>query len=167
MKKILSKKSQFWLTSISILVFIIGLLSSILYQRYQLTQDVLFQATLDSNCDLKQNPCTSTIFQDGSITFSISPSTIPLLEPLVLDVSVKGFEFDSARIVFVGLNMDMGLNQAKLKKIEKVGDITKLRGNHIIPICIKDKMEWEARVILSNKEGNVMAPFRFTTIKKP
>lgn len=152
---------------VAVLVFALGLSASFLYQRYQLMQDVLFQAELDPDCDLKQSACSSKIFENGSISFSVTPKTIPLLEPLILDVSVKGFEFESAKVVFVGLNMDMGLNQAELKTIKRAGDITILQGKHIIPVCIKDKMEWEARVYLYNDKGYVMAPFRFTTVKNP
>jgi hypothetical protein len=57
--------------------------------------------------------------------------------------------------------MDMGYNRSKLDKV----DAAHFKGKAIIPVCVRSKMEWEARVLLYTDHGLIMAPFRFFTMK--
>ena len=35
----------------------------------------------------------------------------------------------------------------------------------ILPVCVRNAMEWEAKVLVRTDEGLVAAPFRFITVK--
>jgi hypothetical protein len=119
------------------------------------------QAALDPNCDLRAGPCTSTLPSGGKVSFGIEPREIPLVKPLQLKVTVEGREVKNAEIDFVGVDMNMGYNRPKLAA-QGGGAFT---GDGILPVCVRDAMEWEARVMLNTDSGLVSAPFRFITVK--
>jgi hypothetical protein len=37
----------------------------------------------------------------------------------------------------------------------------------MLPVCVRDRMTWEARVLLTTPRGLIDAPFRFTTASSP
>ncbi len=55
----------------------------------------------------------------------------------------------------------MGLNHADL---QAAGE-GKFTGSIIIPVCIRNGMEWEAKVLLHTPDGIIAAPYRFWTGK--
>jgi len=57
--------------------------------------------------------------------------------------------------------MEMGYNRPKLNAIDKIN----FKGQAILPVCVRSKMDWEARVLLKTDKGTIMAPFRFFTTK--
>lgn len=115
----------------------------------------------DPDCELRDGPCLATLPTGGSIEFSIEPHSIPLMKPLSLTVSVRDIEVSTAEIDFVGIGMKMGYNRPQLKAI---GD-NRFEGSTRLPVCILQRMEWEARLLLETDKGTVMAPFRFYTDK--
>ena len=57
--------------------------------------------------------------------------------------------------------MNMGFNRSKLKTVAA----GKFSGNIILPVCVRNRMEWEANVMLETDAGIIVAPFRFETVK--
>lgn len=92
---------------------------------------------------------------------SIEPKPIPLTTPIHLVVKIKDREFKSIEVDFTGVDMNMGFNRTKLIKSES----SLFSGEMILPVCIRNKMEWEAKIVLRGDDGSVLAPFRFTTFK--
>ena len=123
--------------------------------------DVTDSATADSDCDLRAGPCTSSLPGGGSISLSITPDTIPVLKPLTLEVTLDGLEAGSVEVDFQGIDMNMGFNRSRL---DPHGEGI-YSGTATIPVCIRDAMEWEARVLARTDKGLVAAPFRFITVK--
>jgi hypothetical protein len=136
------------------------MLASYLYNKF-LVSNVESEAISEGICDLRTAPCTSVFPSGGKVSFQINPKTIPLLVPLSLKVETKDLEVSSVYVDFVGLNMDMGFNRSILKSKNH----RKYEGEFIIPICMKSRMEWEARVRLKTKLGVMTAPFRFYTTR--
>jgi hypothetical protein len=126
-----------------------------------LTPAITFTAPLDKSCDLRQGECQSKLPDGGKVSFSITPKTIPILRPLALGVNIKGVKVSRVEVDFIGIGMDMGYNRSKLKK----ADTNYFTGRAVIPVCVRSKMDWEARVLLYTKNGLIMIPFRFYTIK--
>ena len=126
-----------------------------------LNPDVTESATADPACDLRAGPCTSSLPGGGHISLSITPETIPVLKPLTLEVILDGLDVSSVEVDFKGVDMNMGFNRSKLDP-QGAGIYT---GTGTIPVCIRDAMEWEARVLARTDKGLVAAPFRFITVK--
>ncbi|MES9963858.1 MAG: hypothetical protein ABW116_09975 [Candidatus Sedimenticola sp. 20ELBAFRAG] len=118
-------------------------------------------ADLDPGCDLRAGPCVSRLPGGGSISLGIEPRTIPLVKPLEYLVKVEGIEADSVEIDFSGVDMNMGFNRPKLSRTAD-GEFS---GNGVLPVCVREAMEWEARVMLHTEDGLVAAPYRFVTVK--
>jgi hypothetical protein len=57
--------------------------------------------------------------------------------------------------------MDMGFNRASLTS-QGPGHFT---GSGMIPVCVSDRMIWEARVMLAGDGHWVSAPFRFDVVR--
>jgi hypothetical protein len=119
--------------------------------------------TLDWNpeCDLRSGSCELQLPNGSSVQFEITPKNIPLLEPMVLDVIVSGEDVDSVEVDFAGVSMNMGFNRTKLK----AADGGKFSGTITLPVCVRNRMDWEADVMLETDAGIIVAPFRFETIK--
>ncbi|MES9903062.1 MAG: hypothetical protein ABW168_10300 [Sedimenticola sp.] len=118
-------------------------------------------AALDRECDLRAGPCSSELPGGGRITFAIEPRSIPLLKPLQLQVDVEGVPVESVAVDFVGIGMEMGFNRPKLTALS-TGRFT---GEGMLPVCVRDAMEWEARVLVQSEQGLAAAPYRFITVK--
>ncbi len=146
-----------------IAIFLFVALSGVAIYRVWplLNPDVTESATSDPACDLRAGPCTSSLPGGGHISFSITPETIPVLKPLTLEVTLDGLEVSSVEVDFKGVDMNMGFNRSKLDPRGE-GIYT---GTGTIPVCIRDAMEWEARVLARTGKGLVAAPFRFIAVK--
>jgi hypothetical protein len=116
-------------------------------------------APLNTACDLRAGPCTSTLPDGGRVTLSIEPRSLPLARPLEIEVRLQGIEARDAAVDFVGVNMDMGLNRAPL---EPAGG-GRFTGTGMLPVCSRNRMVWDARVLVETPGGLVAAPFRFET----
>jgi len=153
------KSNQLW-TIIAVLVLAILLVVS--YKLKDLLKpDITATAVLDESCDLRKGVCTSELPGGGKVTFSINPNDIPILRPLTLQVITDGVEVSNVEVDFIGIGMEMGYNRPKLAVKEKGN----FRGEAILPVCVRTKMDWEARVLLQTDHGLIMAPFRFYTLK--
>ncbi|MCP4285810.1 MAG: hypothetical protein GY792_15345 [Gammaproteobacteria bacterium] len=126
-----------------------------------LDPEVVRIAALDQECDLRAGPCTGQLSDGSRITFEIKPKTIPVVKPLEFEVQVAGFDSERVEVDFQGIGMNMGFNRPQLAA-QGAGKYT---GTGMIPVCIRDAMEWEAKVLVYTDEGIVAAPFRFITVK--
>ena len=151
--------SNLW-TIIAFLVF--ATLMTIGYKfKDILSPKVSTTAALNTSCDLREGPCSSKFPNGDKVTLSINPNDIRVMRPLALNVEIDGVEATEVEVDFIGLGMEMGYNRPKLEKINN----NTFKGDTIIPVCVRSKMEWEARVLLQTDNGLIMAPFRFYTLK--
>lgn len=120
-------------------------------------------ATLDTGCDLGTGPCTAHFPNGGSVTLDLEPRGIPPLTKLRLAVFTQGIDATSVQIDFAGADMNMGYNRPTLAGVGP----GRYRGEGMLPICVRDRMAWEARVLLETSEGLLAAPFRFETTRSP
>lgn len=155
-----TKNNSNLLSVIALLVFIGGISASYFYKKY-LVSDVISNASLQAPCNLRQAACTNVFPNGETVSFSIDPKDIPILQALSLKVEINGIKASSVKVDFVGLNMDMGFNRSELKLAAPNNYI----GKFTIPICVNSRMEWEAQVKIETEEGVMMAPFRFYTIR--
>ncbi|MGF1546725.1 MAG: hypothetical protein ACFCUG_05330 [Thiotrichales bacterium] len=129
--------------------------------RGSLEPKIIAAAAYDSNCDLRSGACELALPTGGSIRFEIEPRTIPLLEPIALTVALKDAPVTAVEVDFVGVDMNMGYNHARLV----AQDDGRFRGSVTLPVCVRQRMDWEARVLLETPAGWTLAPFRFFTLK--
>ncbi len=153
------RKGNLW-AIVSLLTLVLLLVVS--YKlKDMLKPGVAATAELNESCDLRKGPCTTQLPGGGTVSFSISPKDIPILRPLKIEVKVEGAEVTEAEVDFTGIGMDMGYNRPKLEPVEK----QYFMGKAILPVCVRSKMDWEAKVLLQTNRGLIMAPFRFFTKK--
>ncbi len=123
--------------------------------------ELVAEAPLDPDCDLRAGPCTGVVPGGGRIRFGIVPRNIPVIQPLKFQVDVEGIDAREVEVDLQGTDMNMGYNRPRLQP--KGGG--HFEGEAVIPVCVRDAMEWEARVLVRTDEGLVSAPFRFITVK--
>lgn len=153
------KTNNIWLF-LSLAVFIGLLLLGYKYKNTSKQADDIV-INVDKSCDLHQGACVSSLPNGGQVSFSLEPKDIPTLKPL--DISVKTTNVDASKVEvdIIGINMDMGYNRPSL---EKVND-TNFKGKVIIPACFHPRMDWEAKVLLTTKDGaRLVVPFHFYTL---
>lgn len=115
----------------------------------------------DAQCELKAGPCETALKEGASVSFSILPRTIPLLKPLDLEVHVNGMEVYKVEVDFAGVDMNMGFNRNSLS-VKEPGLYT---GQATLPVCVRSRMDWEAKVMLYTADSLITVPFRFETVK--
>ena len=115
----------------------------------------------DLTCKLRAGPCRMSLPDGGSVEFGWIPLNLPPMEPLQLAVTLGNTGFKALWVDFVGPEMDMGFNRSKLDE----GEEGKFSGVGMIPVCVRDRMLWEARVVLSDGDNWTSAPFRFEVIR--
>ncbi len=114
----------------------------------------------DPACDLRAGPCRST-FAGGEVSFAIEPRTLPLVKPLQLRVELKGMQAQQVAVEFSGVDMNMGFNRFPLKPAGE-GVFT---GEGLLPVCVRDAMEWEAKVLIATGRGLTAVAYRFITVR--
>ena len=123
--------------------------------------EVAISVAVDSSCDLHQGPCITKLKDGRQVNFSIEPRPIPLVQPLKLQVELVGMEAESVAVDINGVDMNMGINRPQLQR--ESGQ--RYSGEGMLSVCIRDSMEWEAKVLLDTDEGLISVPFRFVTNK--
>lgn len=118
-------------------------------------------ARAPASCDLRQRACIARFPAGGQVQLAIKPSGIPLLTPLQLEVQLKALQAPQrVEIDFTGVDMEMGYNRVVLQATTEPGQY---QGTGILPVCVRQRMLWEARVLLWGAEGLQAAAFRFIT----
>lgn len=118
-------------------------------------------AQADPDCDLRAGPCTTRLDGGSSVSLAIEPRRIPVMKPLQFRVEMKNLAADQVVIDFQGVDMNMGLNRAKL---EPAGEGV-FTGQGTLPVCVRDAMEWEAKVLIATGRGLISVPYRFITVR--
>jgi hypothetical protein len=108
-------------------------------------------------CDLRAGPCALSLRGGGRVSLSITPRDLPPMQPLALEVTVADSAAVAEWIDFVGVDMDMGFNRARLTP----AGAGRFRGEGAIPVCVRERMLWEAQVLLNDDGRRFSAPFRF------
>ncbi len=158
-------------------VILIAVLVSLAYYKNQQakSQAIMLQLTADQSCDLQKTDCTlawdkgnlPTAKEDlspakGFVTLSITPRPIPLVKPIQISVQLKNLSnIEAVAVDFKGTTMNMGPNNVKLTLAEN----NTWRGSGMLPVCIRNQMEWQADVYLQTPQGIIVAPFIFLTRK--
>ncbi|MDP3483213.1 MAG: hypothetical protein Q8S05_07910 [Sulfuricella sp.] len=114
---------------------------------------------LNSACDLHQGPCAAPLPGGGRLEFTIEPRPIQVLKPLKLQVRVTGFKAGAVEVDFAGVDMKMAFNRPRLVP-GKDGLFT---GEATLPVCVRDKMSWQATVLVESDGKRIAVPFRFET----
>lgn len=138
---------------------VVGLFS----YRYLQSQDELPVVSAElSSCDLQQGPCSAVIQGVGAVTLTIAPRPIPLVEPLDLKVETAVPGVREADVDFSGVDMNMGYNRFRLK----TADAGRYEGTGMLPVCVRSRMTWEAKVMLATDSVMYVVPFRFDTVAR-
>lgn len=144
-------------------ILIIALLS-IAYYKTELgnKNNLLLRVEADRSCDLQKNACSLKIPDGGVVTLSMEPRPIPLVQELNIKVQTLSINAEKIAIKFNGTDMNMGPNNVTLMAQEN-GIFT---GTGMLPVCIRNSMEWQAEVYVQTEDGIIIAPFIFETRKK-
>lgn len=144
-------------------VLVVALVGAVAYKlKLSRTGQVIAQAEPDPSCDLHQSNCSLTLPGGGKVTLSIEPRPIPVIEQLAIEVSTESLDAEAVTVDFSGIDMNMGINRFALKK----KDPGNYKGSGMLPVCIRNRMEWEAKVLVQTDEGVLVAPFRFETVNR-
>ena len=135
------------------------------------------RARLNPDCDLRRTACSVRFESGGSVQLDIQPRGIPVLQPLQIQVRLDGLPTPRrVELDFAGFDMDMGYNRVVLHADARPdgqpgqpagGYGGRYSGSGMLPICVRDLMAWEARVLLYLPDGILAAPFRFETNRSP
>jgi len=155
------KRYYLWMLLAVITLF--GILLSVSAVWPILFPKVVAIAPLVPACDLRQSNCTAAFPGGGKVRFGIDPKPIPILHSLNLTVIVDGIQPRVVTVDFAGTDMNMGYNRVTLES-RVTG---KWEGKAILPVCVRSRMNWEARVLLETDAGIMAAPFRFDTFTPP
>ncbi len=150
-----------WLwVAVGVLVLaVVGLFS---FKYLQSRDELPIVTAAIPSCDLQQGSCTAVIDGVGSVTLNIAPRPIPLVEPLVITVEATVSGVRSAEVDFSGVDMNMGYNRFRLKAVAD----GRYEGDGMLPVCVRNRMTWEGKVILVTESMQYVAPFRFDTISR-
>ncbi len=117
--------------------------------------------TLQTPCDLHQAPCVASDAAGRSIRFSINPTSIPLMQELVVQAETSGLpDVSSIRLTVEGVNMFMGYQYADLQATAE-GHFS---GKLILPVCTLEKMQWLATLEALTPTAKVQAKIPFETM---
>ncbi|MBU0500512.1 MAG: hypothetical protein KJ558_06510 [Gammaproteobacteria bacterium] len=132
----------------------------------------------DPACDLRAGDCRLVFPSGEGVVFRILPRDIPLIEPIQIQVDLEGLQARKVMVDFAGIGMNMGFNRPELKPVGRQHDAQEgasvpggripgvtFAGSTRIPVCVRKRMDWEARVMVETPEGLRVAPFRFYTLK--
>jgi len=139
------------------------------------------RAALNPGCDLRRAACTAVFESGGSVQLDIQPRGIPVLRRLDIQVQIDALPTPRrVEVDFAGFDMDMGYNRVPLSPVgsltdpaaDPAADQAKSQsarqsgayiGRGMLPVCLRERMTWEARVLIYLADGILAAPFRFET----
>lgn len=123
--------------------------------------NVIAQIEPDKSCDLQKTACSLKLPNGGKVTLDIQPRPIPLVQTINIQVNTEGIKAEAISVDFKGTTMNMGPNNVTLKS--ESPDSYSAQG--MLPVCIRNFMEWQADVYIQTQQGIVIAPFVFVTKK--
>lgn len=150
-----------WLSSALLALALLGVVGWKLWPLWFAEQTL--EGVAEPDCDLHQRACTAVFPDGGRVTLDIQPRPIPIVELLQFEVRIQDLTAQQVEIDFRGIEMYMGYNRPALQAREAGRFI----GSGMLPVCVQDRMTWEARVLLHTARGLYSAPFRFVTATPP
>jgi hypothetical protein len=123
--------------------------------------DTVARAPLNADCDLRVGPCSVRFPGGGEVRLGIEPREIPVMRPLGVSVELTGIDAHRIEVDFSGVDMNMGYNRVGLTAVGQ----GRFEGEAILPVCVRDRMTWEALVLADTPAGLLGAPFRFDTTR--
>jgi hypothetical protein len=123
------------------------------------------RAPLEPSCDITRADCTVHFANGGGVQLAIRPRGIPTAQPLSVEARITGLpQPERVELDFVGVDMDMGYNRIGLTPSpDQPG---RYAGSAMLPVCLPQRMTWEARVLVHLPNGTLAAPFRFDTARR-
>lgn len=143
-----------------LLLTVVALLSYL--QFFQQNQEVIERAELNPDCQITAFPCTVQLEDSGSVQLNISPQPVEVMKPLDVRVELKNIKAEKVVAQFNGTGMNMGINRYIFNH-QPDGGYT---ANVTLPICVRNRMEWNAEIHLETEQGIVVVPYKFESIKK-
>lgn len=124
---------------------------------------------VQGECDLSHTPCLAQDKLGHELSISLSPRPVPLLEAVLIEVTVKGMgSLRAAQASIEGLNMYMGIQLIPLvigsAKRSSNPSHQRLTGTLTLPVCTSRKMDWRMTLVLQTNTGQHRAVFPFTTV---
>jgi len=116
---------------------------------------------LASDCDLRRGACIRHLPRGGRLRFGIEPRNIPVMQTLRLHLELEGVSPRSAVVEFQGVDMNMGFNRASLHS----AGMGRYAGTVMLPVCVRERMSWEALVVIETEQSEIGVPFRFDTVR--
>lgn len=116
----------------------------------------------DPACDLRTGACSRALPDGGELMFTVEPRGVPPMTPLAMEASLARTTLAAKWVDFVGVDMEMGFNRSALSGAGS-GRFT---GKGLIPVCVRERMLWEARVVLSDGNTWISVPFRFEVVRQ-
>jgi len=153
------EKGEYWLWVV-VAILALALIVATGYRQWSGKQGLpVVYAEVTNNCDLNLTACTATAENRGDVTLTITPRPIPLVKPIKIVVATTVADVKGVDVDFSGVDMDMGFNRFHLVANgngEFVGDA-------MLPVCIRSRMTWEAKVTLQRGGETVVSSYQFDT----
>lgn len=132
------------------------------YKYWQPQAELPVVSAALSSCDVQQGACSTVIEGLGAVALTIAPRPIPLVEPLTIRVETKIPAVRKLDVDFSGVDMNMGYNRFTLQPVAD----GLYEGSGMLPVCMRSRMIWEAKVMLTMGDVVYVAPFRFVTTSR-
>ena len=131
-------------------------------QFFQQKQEIIERAEINPQCGLSEFPCSVRLKGGGSVELNISPQPVEVMKPLNVRIVLSQIEVRRVVAQFNGVGMNMGINRYVFKQLQDGS----YQATVTLPICIRNRMEWDAEIQLESKQGIIIAPFRFEAFKQ-
>ncbi len=143
---------------------VIAIVAVVLIKAWPLLNpQVSERAPLSPECDLLSQACSVRFATGAEVELDVQPRGIPAVQPLELRVNLEGLPLPQrVEVDFIGVDMAMGFNRTALRLDAESGTWS---GQGMLPVCVRDRMTWEARVLLHYPDQLLAAPFRFVGLR--
>lgn len=149
-----------WIVVGILLIAVVALL--VYLQFFQQRQEIIERAELNLKCQTAGFPCSVNLKGGGSVQLTISPQPVEVMKPLTVHIKLNQITVKRVSAQFNGVGMNMGMNRYIFNK-ESDGSFM---ATVTLPVCIRNRMEWDAEVSLETEQGIIIAPYKFETIKQ-
>ncbi|WP_141071350.1 hypothetical protein [Campylobacter pinnipediorum] len=106
-------------------------------------------------CDLNNKKC-DIVFEDKKLEFEINPKPILPMQPVIFSIKgLENFNYKNLSLEFYGLDMDMGIIKAKLKKDNDNTFSSKI----VLSACVLDKMRYRFEILNNNEKTGIYIDF--------
>lgn len=116
-------------------------------------------APIAVDCDLAQRPCEVQFSEGPRIRLEVQPRNPAPMQPFRVVVQLDGLDAEQVAMDFHGVSMNMGWIQTNLQ----MGPDRQYVGETILPVCVRQRMDWEARVLVTADTKRWIATFPLIT----